>query len=705
MAPLSSPIIRKPSLARVPRRKRALTPPLPRPLLHLVRALIVALVLWFEYGTFYASARFGCGFDDSPSTKGRVWDESLSLGANQGGWRADERWREAAGAGRREGQPFHVLVAADPQLLDMRSYPGRNWALRWLGVKVTDMYARKSWWFVSRKSRGKGGGGVDAVVWLGDLLDSGVEMVDRREHSHYVHRFHLLFPLPRASAASLSQSSSSSSSLTPPIPSILLPGNHDLGLHVPSSALASYSRERFAEAFGPTWGEREWNGWLLIWVDSMALLEEEFRAGRGGEFRDMKDWIEDLGKGDVTTPRILLTHIPLFRPEGTSCGRSRESTRPIRQGAGKNYQNELDEEMTRWLVERVRPTLVYSGDDHDSCIIRHPYSSPLDGLTPVTETTVKAFSMAMGVRRPGYHLLSLYAPIPPPLSSDSLDPSSDPSTAVPSPTYTATTCLLPDQLGIYLHVYLPLLLSFTLFFLLPKLVLVVRSSLRKRRNASARGNGLPVHSSGGGGGGGHSHKRSLSKKLLGGGDDPDEEAAEDADSLFPTFFGASQDLSYGYSAGIDGDELPTSNLTGSSSVADRDGDEYERSSLSNGRVRRVSRVWLWEKDGPAPFSSDEDPSAPSSFAASLSSRVRRARATLVDRLSSNSLLGPLARLLVRPVYRALRTVFRKLVPSALVGRLLAAGPGQAVSETVEQVCEVAWPGVAAWAAVWVWFSL
>ncbi|GAA5964234.1 hypothetical protein JCM21900_002876 [Sporobolomyces salmonicolor] len=703
MAPLSSPIIRKPSLGLAPRRKRALTPPLPRPLLHLVRALIVALVLWFEYGTFYASARFGCGFDDSPSTKGRVWDGSLALSETRGGWRTDERWREAARAGRREGQPFHVLVVADPQLLDMRSYPGRNWALRWLGVKVTDMYARKSWRFVSRKSRGKGGGGVDAVVWLGDLLDSGVEMVDRREHSHYVHRFHLLFPLPRASAVSPSQSVSSSSSLTPPIPSILLPGNHDLGLHVPSSALASYSRERFAEAFGPTWGEREWNGWTLVWVDSMALLEAEFREGRGGEFSDMKAWLEDLGKGDVTTPRILLTHIPLFRPEGTSCGRSRESSRPIRQGSGKNYQNELDEEITRWLVERVRPTLVYSGDDHDSCIIRHPYTSPMDGLTPVTETTVKAFSMAMGIRRPGYHLLSLYAPLPPPLS-DSFDPAFDPSTAVPSPAYTATTCLLPDQLGIYLHIYLPLLLTFTLFFLLPKLALVVRSSLRKRRNASARGNGLPVHSSGGGGGAGHSHKRSLSKKLLGRGDS-DEEAAEDADSLFPTFFGASQDMTYGYSAGIDADSLPTSNLTGSSSGPDGEEDESGHSSPSNGRVRRVSRVWLWEKDGPSPFSSlDDDPSGPSSYA-SFSSRLRSTLADLVDRLSSNTLLGPLARILLRPLYRAVRMTFRKLVPSALLGRLLAAGPGQAVSETVEQTWEVAWPGVAAWAAVWVWFSL
>lgn len=93
-------------------------------------------------------------------------------------------------------------------------------------------------------------------------------------HTAYVHRFHLLFPLSRAPSAS-------NPHLAPPIPSILLPGNHDLGLHLPSSSLASYARERFEESFGPVSGEKEWGGWNLVWVDSMGLLEEEGRAARG----------------------------------------------------------------------------------------------------------------------------------------------------------------------------------------------------------------------------------------------------------------------------------------------------------------------------------------------------------------------------------------------------------------------------------------
>lgn len=63
--------------------------------------------------------------------------------------------------------------------------------------------------------------------------------------------------------------------------------------------------------------------------------------------------------GPSTRPRVLFTHIPLFRPEGTYCGRERESPRALRQGAGKNYQNEMDEVTSKWLIETLRPTIIY----------------------------------------------------------------------------------------------------------------------------------------------------------------------------------------------------------------------------------------------------------------------------------------------------------------------------------------------------------
>lgn len=146
-----------------------------------------------------------------------------------------------------------------------------------------------------------------------------------RRHAAYIHRFHLLFPLPRASISSfspLSHTSSlpSSSSLIPPIPSIVLPGNHDLGLSSPSSpssasaSLGAYHRERFTAAFGPTYGEREWNGWRIVWVDAMALVEEEFWSGdegggEGGNYGGMKGWLEGMLNGPSFTSFLLSPHL------------------------------------------------------------------------------------------------------------------------------------------------------------------------------------------------------------------------------------------------------------------------------------------------------------------------------------------------------------------------------------------------------------
>lgn len=92
-----------------------------------------------------------------------------------------------------------------------------------------------------------------------------------------------------------------------------------------------------------------------------------------------------------------------------------------------------------------------SGDDHDYCEYTHKFGSSDADDTPnagtIKEVTVKSISMAMGIRRPGFQLLSI---VPPTRSATSL-------ATVP--------CLLPDQLGIYLNVYVPLI-AFSLLLLL-----------------------------------------------------------------------------------------------------------------------------------------------------------------------------------------------------------------------------------------------
>lgn len=85
---------------------------------------------------------------------------------------------------------------------------------------------------------------------------------------------------------------------------------------------------------------------------------------------------------------------------------------------------------------------ILSGDDHDYCEHYHQSSFPSGQPRIVREVTVKTISMVMNVRRPGFQLLSL---APSELRTEGLD------------TYADELCLLPDQLRIYLNIYLPLL--------------------------------------------------------------------------------------------------------------------------------------------------------------------------------------------------------------------------------------------------------
>lgn len=110
--------------------------------------------------------------------------------------------------------------------------------------------------------------------------------------------------------------------------------------------------------------------------------------------------------------------------------------------------------------------MAFSGDDHDYCEYVHElppsHDDPWAGHRTVKEVTVKAFSMAMGIRRPGVQLVSL---LPPSYVTDHA------STSISIHTIHDSPCFLPDQLGIYLSVYFP-------FILLSLLTLIVSNVYR-----------------------------------------------------------------------------------------------------------------------------------------------------------------------------------------------------------------------------------
>ncbi|KAL1682795.1 Metallo-dependent phosphatase-like protein [Schizophyllum commune] len=315
----------------------------------------------------------------------------------------------------------HVLLVADPQVLDMNSYPDRHPALQWLSQVIVDLNLRKNW-RAALRSR------PDKVVFLGDMLDNGrMDMTDE-EYSAYHRRFRRVF-----------QGSGTT-------PTYYIPGNHDIGLGEPSAySRSTQADERYVAHFGSPNKIVHAGGHALVMIDAPSLVDEDHeRISLGRTFDEWpfppngtmsfaKNIPRDI---DDATPRILLTHIPLHRPPKRGCGPLRERG-TIRAGHGGGYENTIGREASQMLLEAIKPTYIFSGDDHDYCEYTHHYS----GRT-AQEITVKSLSMAMGVRRPGYQLLSL-APT---------DRGSEGAAVAAT-----TLCLLPDQLHIYLGVYVPLL--------------------------------------------------------------------------------------------------------------------------------------------------------------------------------------------------------------------------------------------------------
>ncbi|KAF9012455.1 Metallo-dependent phosphatase-like protein [Cyathus striatus] len=396
--------------------------------LNLLRIFWVFLTFWCEIGIFYHSA-WKCNWPDSEFSK-------LEAPTTQ-----DEL-------------PYHILLVADPQILDERSYPGRPAFATYLSRLVTDLNLRKSWRMAIRKE-------PDAVVFLGDMMDGGRSDIPDDEYEQYHARFRNIFP----------QDSD--------IPQLFIPGNHDTGLGRTAQS-STTARYRYLSHFGDFNTAVSIANHTLVLLDAPNLVEEDYkRSGAGVSYKEWKpipggslQFVHDFAtetdalaeKEGKRDPVVLLTHIPLYRPDGSSCGPLREKG-TIRPGVGIGYQNTLGKSTTQLILETIQPSVVFSGDDHDYCEYRHKYSSKGEGpVRIVREVSIKSISMAMGIRRPGFQLLSL---APAELTERRVVPS----------TFADTPCFMPDQIGIYLKIYIPLLI-------VSLLILFISNTLGVRRNAA-----------------------------------------------------------------------------------------------------------------------------------------------------------------------------------------------------------------------------
>ncbi|GJJ70354.1 ethanolamine phosphate phosphodiesterase [Entomortierella parvispora] len=229
-------------------------------------------------------------------------------------------------------------------------------------------------------------------------------------------------------------------------------GNHDYGF---GNTIIRQAVKRYKREFGSVNYEIQVGNHTIVVLDTLAL------SSNITSIRDeAQEFLTRIAKEEPTSPRILFTHVPLFRMDSTFCGERREADNSIVDDYGEQYQNLVNSTLTKDVLRSIRPDVVFSGDDHDWCEIAHDLDQR---LTP--EVTLPTFSFAQGIKQPGFVLLTLYNPeeitknLAPMVSdpdkghgaagSPSADRRMDVATVSDRTTFAYDECLLPKQLSIY----------------------------------------------------------------------------------------------------------------------------------------------------------------------------------------------------------------------------------------------------------------
>lgn len=272
-----------------------------------------------------------------------------------------------------------VALIADPQLVDAHTYPGRNWFFERVTEVVSDRYLARNWRLIQSVLD------PDANVFLGDLFDGGRDW-DNQVWMEEFERWNKIYPKPLNKKTAFN-----------------LAGNHDIGF---GDTIIQSSLNRFKSYFGPTSQVIDIAGHQIVLLDTISLSNTNNEEIYG----EVRQFLQNElpAQLDYSEPIILCTHVPLFRPPGTSCGSRRESRKDLPLQKGVQYLTQLSPALSNEVLSIVKPTFVFSGDDHDACHVFHNYTVDGQDMT-AQEFTCKSASMAMGISAPGIQLLTMNA--------------------------------------------------------------------------------------------------------------------------------------------------------------------------------------------------------------------------------------------------------------------------------------------------------
>ncbi|KAK3818304.1 MAG: Metallo-dependent phosphatase-like protein [Linnemannia gamsii] len=331
---------------------------------------------------------------------------------------------------------YRIVIIADPQLTERYSYKETGLSLR-LTEFFTDMFMRKSYTQLHRRLQ------PDMVVFLGNLLDGGretmmEEQLSEKDKDRFIER---VFDSGRTAwnweplvmdeenmregegfggvATSQEKVESRIRNITGHYQQVTYPafgsveraqirrdgksarlyvaGNHDMRF---GDTLARQAMRRYKKDFGSVNYEIKVGNHSLVVLDTLALSSNITSISE-----ESREFLDRMEHEQSTGPRILLTHIPLFRPETTPCGEAREGKQLILDRSRKQHQNMISPSISQEILRKIQPDMIFSGDDHDWCEMAHS----LDGRL-VPEVTVPTFRFAQGITQSGFVVLSLHNP-------------------------------------------------------------------------------------------------------------------------------------------------------------------------------------------------------------------------------------------------------------------------------------------------------
>ncbi|ODV85960.1 hypothetical protein CANARDRAFT_197525 [[Candida] arabinofermentans NRRL YB-2248] len=299
-------------------------------------------------------------------------------------WSKWEHWPKGS-------NPHHSIIIGDPQIVDKFSYPNRSEPILKFTQRLSDNYLHRNHQIYHKLLT------PDTTLYIGDLFDGGREWENDIWYEEYK-RFNEIFN-PITNTRTFKQ----------------IPGNHDIGF---GNAVNFTKYNRFRSFFGDSNDYFTIGNHSLILLDTISLSSSEnpdINTPSSGFLQDLSNPLHPA----MQFPRLLLTHVPLYRfTEKQTCGPLRESKKKFPVMRGKQYQTVLEYELSQKILNIIKPKVIFSGDDHDYCHIRHPLTTTsttqekkqISGESFTDEITVKTSAMTGGIKKPAIQLISMWNP-------------------------------------------------------------------------------------------------------------------------------------------------------------------------------------------------------------------------------------------------------------------------------------------------------